>query len=202
VQVLENTMTKQQNSEQAKDLMVPYSKLTSLASGSDNCLKWTGWISASIAGLGMPSFVFLFGDIIDSLNPALSPQKQFEQMIPLTLIMIGIGAGIWIFSFAFYGALIHFSESISNKIKIAYLKAVLGQEAAWYDLTNPMELSSKIGKETLAIQKALGEKLGTIIMALSMSVSGFAFAATRGITLTAALFAYFPIIVFCMHMMT
>ena len=47
---------------------VPYSKLYCLASRSDKVLMYIGWFTSMVNGLGLPSFVFLIGNIIDSFN--------------------------------------------------------------------------------------------------------------------------------------
>lgn len=46
-----------------------YSKLYSLASTKEKTLMYIGWICAAITGLGMPSFAFLMGDIINAFGP-------------------------------------------------------------------------------------------------------------------------------------
>lgn len=48
---------------------VPYSKLYSLASPKEKAILYIGWIAAFITGLGMPSFVFLMGDVMNSFDP-------------------------------------------------------------------------------------------------------------------------------------
>jgi hypothetical protein len=57
------------SAENKLEPMVGYFKLASLASSSDKVLMWVGWSAALITGFGMPSFVFLIGDIIDSFKP-------------------------------------------------------------------------------------------------------------------------------------
>lgn len=59
---------------------------------------------------------------------------------------------------------------------------------------NPSELSARLSKETAAMQKALGEKMGTIILAFSMTFSGLAFAFTKGWSFSLVLFAAFPLL--------
>ena len=74
------------------------------------------------------------------------------------------------------------------------MKAILRQEPSWFDTHNPAELSARIGKEPLAIQKALGEKIGSIIMALAMSFSEIIIAFTKGWSFTLIILASFPFI--------
>lgn len=66
----------------------------------------------------------------------------------------------------------------------------------------PSELSARLNKETAAMQKALGEKMGSIIMALSMMVAGLAFAFTKGWTFSFALLAAFPVLGMTTSLMT
>ena len=48
---------------------VPYSKiLLTYADSTDKTLMALGYFTAIITGLGLPSFVFLFGDIIDDFG--------------------------------------------------------------------------------------------------------------------------------------
>ncbi len=41
-----------------------------------------------------------------------------------------------------------FSVSIAFKTKVAYFKACLDKDAAFYDIQNPQEMAAKISKET------------------------------------------------------
>lgn len=93
------------------------------------------------------------------------------------------------------------SELIIRKTRTAYVAAILRQETAWFDTNNPAELSARIGKETLAIQKALGEKIGTIIMAFAMTVSGMAIAFSKGWSFSLVVIAAFPFIMIGTAMM-
>jgi hypothetical protein len=54
-------------------------------------------------------------------------------------------------------------------------------------------LSSRLGKECQAIQRAIGEKIGTICQAFAMSTSGLFFAFFKGAYFSALLLCYFPI---------
>ncbi len=63
-------------------------------------------------------------------------------------------------------------------------------------------MGSKLAKETIAIQKALGEKMGTIILALAMCVSGMVFGFTRGWSYCLPLLAIFPVVVGSTVLMT
>jgi ATP-binding cassette subfamily B (MDR/TAP) protein 1 len=182
--------------------MVSYSKLYCLASTSDKLLMYFGWISASITGCGMPSFVFLIGDVIDSFSPTTKPEDTVETINRMSLIFTLVGVAVWLFSYFLYSLLLLFSERVVKKIRVKYLESILRQESAWFDTINPSELSARLTKESAAIQKALGEKMGTIILAFSMTVAGLTFAFTKGWTFSFVLLVAFPFLGFTTSLMT
>jgi len=72
----------------------------------------------------------------------------------------------------------------------------MNQEIAWFDSINTSELSQRLSNECLAIQRAVGEKLGTIILSFAMSFSGLFFSFFKGWFYSAILLCYFPIMLF------
>ena len=74
-----------------------------------------------------------------------------------------------------------------------YFRKCLEKDATFYDENNPNEMAAKIAKEISAINRGLGEKIGTIIMSTSAFVFGFVFAFYWGWKLTLILMASFPV---------
>ena len=103
---------------------VPYFKLISLANKTDKIFLYIGWIAACITGLGLPSFVFLIGNVINSFDPSKT-DGLLDKIKTLAIIFTCIGVGIWIFSYIFYSFLTITSERMIKTIKIAYLEAIL-----------------------------------------------------------------------------
>jgi ABC-type multidrug transport system fused ATPase/permease subunit len=68
-------------------------------------------------------------------------------------------------------------------------------------MVNPSELSARLSKESAAMQKALGEKMGTIILAFSMTVAGLTFAFTKGWSFSFVLLVAFPFLGFTTALM-
>ena len=95
-----------------------YSKLYTYASGADKIYFYLGLISAILCGLGVPSFVFLIGDIIDAFNPNSSPEETLDTIKKLSMIFVYIGIGIWFFSYTYYGFLVIFSERVARKTRL------------------------------------------------------------------------------------
>ena len=106
--------------------MVPYSKLYSLGSRRERTLLMIGWIAASITGLGLPSFVFLMGNIVDSFNPLTSsPDKMLHMISRIAYIFASVGAGIWFFAYIYFSFLLMASEKIASRTRVIYLEAIL-----------------------------------------------------------------------------
>jgi ATP-binding cassette subfamily B (MDR/TAP) protein 1 len=69
-------------------------------------------------------------------------------------------------------------------------------DAAFYDQNNPNEMSAKIAKEIMAIQRGLGEKVGMLIMSISMFFFGFGLAFYYGWKLALILCGVIPFLMF------
>mmetsp|Transcript_30437 Transcript_30437/g.29817 ORF Transcript_30437/g.29817 Transcript_30437/m.29817 type:complete len:158 (-) Transcript_30437:1896-2369(-) len=136
-QQVDNLITKDGGSQKTVGPGVKYSKLYCLADKFEIFLMVGGWVHAAIAGLGMPFFVFVFGDILDAFNPDKDPDEMLEEVNFACLLIVVIGAGVWFFSYLYYAHGFIFSERIAFKTRTRYLDAILKQESAWYDLTNP-----------------------------------------------------------------
>jgi ABC-type multidrug transport system fused ATPase/permease subunit len=69
----------------------------------------------------------------------------------------------------------------------------LEKDADFYDQNNPSEMASKISKEIGAIQRGTGEKVGSIIQAVSGFIFGFIFAFYWGWLLALILVGTLPV---------
>ena len=81
-----------------------------------------GYFTAVITGLGMPSFVFLFGDVVDSFGDF---NNIVDKIRPVAIKLCIIGAFIWVTSYLYFTLLVMMSERIGKKTRVAYLKAIL-----------------------------------------------------------------------------
>lgn len=74
------------------------------------------------------------------------------------------------------------------------MKSILIQETAWFDSFNYNEMSARITKEIMAINKSIGEKVGLIVMSLGMTTCGFIIGMINGWSLALAMCAVGPAI--------
>ena len=92
----------------------------------------------------------------------------------MTAIMGILGVIVWITGYFQWSMSLASSVKIGNRIKKKYLAAILRQDCPWFDQINYTELSARVSKEVLSMQRAIGEKLAAVINAYAMSLSGFA----------------------------
>jgi hypothetical protein len=71
-----------------------------------------GVLSACLCGLGLPSFVFLFGDICDAFEPRNPPEETLSAISKIAKTLSLIGVLVWLFSYLFFTFLIMASERI------------------------------------------------------------------------------------------
>jgi len=158
------------------------------ANDFDKILLLLGICSSLVFGAALPAFCLLFGALIDSVG-----QNSFDMLGMQAKWMIIIGLIVWVVSWFMISLLSVFAESIQHKIKIDYFRKCLEKNSAWFDENSPTELASKISKETAAIQRGSGEKVGNLIMSISSFFFGFIFAFYWGWLMTLILLGLMPL---------
>jgi len=99
----------------------------------------------------MPSFVFLMGDVLDGYNPNADKLHSLQIMGTLCIIFTGIGLGTWLFAYLFFGFMMIFSEKVTRRTRLHYLRHILNLESAFFDGHNYQEFPSKMNLEMAAI---------------------------------------------------
>jgi ATP-binding cassette subfamily B (MDR/TAP) protein 1 len=130
---------------------VPYSKiLMTYADSTDKVLMCLGYIFSIASGIGTPSFAYLLGDImVNFTDPNLD---LIEGIKPIIFRFIGVGVGMFITAYFYSIFLAIMAERIGKKTRVAYFKAILSQEIAWFDSEIKItELSARLSKESQAI---------------------------------------------------
>ena len=108
----------------AEQETVPYSKiLMTFADGTDKILMSFGYFFAVVTGLGVPSFTFLFGDIVVNFT---DPSTSIVDAInPLCMQLLIIGGVMFASSYFYFVFLVIMAERITKKTRVAYLRSIL-----------------------------------------------------------------------------
>lgn len=104
---------------------MPYKKiLLTYADQQDKLFIAVGYFTAILTGLGLPSFVFLWGNIVNGFMPGENT-SILDSIRPVSIQFTCIGAAIWVTTYIYFTFLVMVSERISKKTKVAYLRAIL-----------------------------------------------------------------------------
>lgn len=130
---------------------VSYTKiLMTYADRTDRVLMCIGYFFSVVSGLGMPSFAYFIGDVmVNFTDPNLD---LVEGIRPVLFRFVGVGFAMFLTAYFYYICLAIMAERIGKKTRVAYLRAILSQEIAWFDSeANITELSARLSKESQAI---------------------------------------------------
>lgn len=179
-----------------KGEQVSMRELFSYADGIDKLLMFLGTIGALTAGVSQPIQIVLFGDVLNTMNPS-SPGSSIEtgiQSVALNFVYVGVATFI---AGSFQGACWTITASRQAKrIRSEYVSAIITKEIGWFDVNEPMQLSSRVAEATVTIQEGMGRKVGDGLNFFSMAVSGIVIGLVKGWQLALILLAFTPFIAF------
>ncbi|KAF5733430.1 ATP binding cassette subfamily B4 isoform 1 [Tripterygium wilfordii] len=184
------------NTEDDQIRTVPFRKLFAFADSTDILLMIIGAIGAIGNGLCMPLMTILFGDMINSFgaNQTNDDVVKAVSKVALKFVYLSIGAGFA--SFLQVTCWIVTGEKQAARIRGLYLKTILRQDIAFFDLeTNTGEVIGRMSGDTVLIQDAMGEKVGKCIQLLATFIGGFAIAFIKGWLLTLVMLSSIPLLV-------
>ena len=112
---------------------VSLGKLLSLATAGEKCRLYAGWAFAALSGAILPTFFFFMGPVFDSFTVETTAEEARDKIREVCIIMACLAGGITVTSFCQNYLLMSTSALVAAKLKGTYLKAVLAQEAGWFD---------------------------------------------------------------------
>ncbi|CAN0230516.1 unnamed protein product [Ascophyllum nodosum] len=154
----------------------------------DWMLMAVGTLCAAGAGVIMPLFSIVFGDILDAFHgpdPTKQVNKNAIYFVYLAVVSFFLNGGLNVL-FAMS------SERQIRRMRMTYLSSALRQEIGWFDTTKPGELTTRIKADTLVVRDGIGIKLARLIQFTSMFVSGFVIGFVRGWELALVMLCVVP----------
>jgi len=152
-----------------KPQMVALRRLFRFASTTDLLLTWLGLFFCLCAGAQMPVMAIIFGRMIDTFGNADDGYEHEVRDLGIGFVILGALAFLANFCQA---ALLNISAIRQTpKIKAEYLRSVLRQDIAWFDVSNE-GVASRLSSDASDIQDAIGEKLGMAIQSAAQFFAG------------------------------
>ncbi|KAJ0404910.1 hypothetical protein ATCC90586_001018 [Pythium insidiosum] len=150
--------SKQETNENGK--LLPLPELFRYADTTDCMLMGIGTLGALAAGLSQPVQIILFGDMVNSFNPSVPPQPgQFRDDInKIARNFAIVGAAVVVCCFIQVATWSVTASRQAKRIRSAYVSSILNKEIGWFDVNEPMQLSTRVADSTVTIQEGMGRK--------------------------------------------
>lgn len=121
---------KDEKPEKEKVKPAPMYELFRYSDGNDKCLIIFGFIGSSICGCFWPAWSYMFGKILENLNPH---DPDYDAAKKGALIFCCIGVGAYILAPFLKAPFSIIAERMNVRFRIAVMKSLLNQEPGWYD---------------------------------------------------------------------
>ncbi|XP_022761297.1 ABC transporter B family member 11-like [Durio zibethinus] len=183
-------MTKEK--EQSTSI-IPYYKLFCFADSLDYLLMFLGSISAAGNGMCMPVVTIFFGELIDSVGNSVTITTAVYEVTEVSLKFVYLALASAMASFFQVASWMVTGERQAARIRSLYLKTILRQDIGFFDdAINTGEVMARMSGDTLLIQDAIGEKVGSFIQQVAAFAGGFVLAFLNGWLLTLVLLSSIP----------
>lgn len=122
-----------------------------------------GVLCSIVTGLAIPANIFIFGDLVGSMveaeirNPNINPEMlnifsgndTTTNIVMEAVTKFALGntiIGIILLIFTYFSIMLFNYTALKQtyRIRIRYLKSVLHQDIAWYDLSKSGEVASRL----------------------------------------------------------
>ncbi|KAF3945020.1 hypothetical protein ACB098_02G072200 [Castanea mollissima] len=182
---------------------VPYYKLFSFADHLDYLLMFVGTIGAVGNGISMPLMTMVFGDILDSFGRTVNTKDIVHEVSEGTLKFLYMAVASGAASFFQLACWMVTGERQAARIRSLYLKTILRQDIAFFDKeASTGEIIGRMSGDTVLIQNALGEKVGTFVQLVATFIGGFVVAFIKGWLLTSVMLSTIPPLVISGYFMS
>ncbi|XP_050239583.1 ABC transporter B family member 11-like [Quercus robur] len=182
---------------------VPYYKLFSFADHLDYLLMFVGTIGAVGNGFSIPLMTMVFGDILDSFGRTVNTKDIVHVVSEGTLKFLYMAVASSAASFFQMACWMVTGERQAARIRSLYLKTILRQDIAFFDKeASTGEIIGRMSGDTVLIQNALGEKVGTFVQLVATFIGGFVVAFIKGWLLTSVMLSTIPPLVISGYFMS
>ncbi|KAL4866964.1 hypothetical protein BDV12DRAFT_210237 [Aspergillus spectabilis] len=159
---------------------VGYFQIYRYATGWDWVLLGLGSLCAVGGGAALPLFTVFFGNITSTFRDVATYAMSYHDFYDVLtknvfyFIYLGIGEFLTI-GFATF-AFVHTGNSITQKIRVRYLQAILQQNIAFFDSLGAGEITTRISGDMHLIQDGISEKASLVLSGVSSFVTAFVIA--------------------------
>ncbi|KAG8699619.1 hypothetical protein FRC08_005185, partial [Ceratobasidium sp. 394] len=173
----------------------PYFYVFTYAGRSDWLIYVLGLVTAIISGAGFPVLDLVYGYWTTAVVSGESP--SYIRGVTNTMAGVSLAVGVMqlVVTPVFLCCFTIASSRITNKLRRAYLRAVLHQDIEFFEHVGPGEVGTRILKDINTIKAAAGEKLGFTVWAFTTLLVALIMAFSRAARLAGVVFGVVPLAV-------
>ncbi|PAN29017.1 hypothetical protein PAHAL_5G194100 [Panicum hallii] len=180
----------------AGDKRVSFTGLFRYADGTDVMLMLLGTVGALANGVTQPIMTLIFGQVIDAFGGSVAMGDVLQRVNKVILNFVYLGIATAVVSFLQVSCWTMTGERQATRIRSLYLKSVLRQEIAFFDVEMTTgQVVSRMSGDTVLVQDAIGEKVGKFQQLIATFVGGFVIAFVKGWLLSLVMLACIPPVV-------
>jgi len=177
---------------------IPFLSLFRHGTSNDKLILLVGVIVQSCVGLSFAMMNLVFGEILDDLSSVSGSilEGTMDTIRIMALLAVIFGAAAFVGMSAIpYGA-----ARITNRVRNAYVGAVLAQDMAFFDESRPGEVVAALAEYTMDFEEGLSIKLGEGLQASFGGLGGLAVALYFSWQITLMCLVTVPIMGFSFYM--
>ncbi|XP_039848657.1 ABC transporter B family member 11-like isoform X2 [Panicum virgatum] len=180
----------------AGDKRVPFTALFRYADGTDVLLMLLGTAGALANGVTQPIMTVIFGQVINAFGGSVDTGDVLQRVNKAVLNFVYLGIATAVVSFLQVSCWTMTGERQATHIRSLYLKSVLRQEIAFFDVEMTTgQIVSRMSGDTVLVQDAIGEKVGKFQQLIATFIGGFVIAFVKGWLLSLVMLASIPPVV-------
>lgn len=167
------------------------------ADRTDYALMGVGAVGAVVVGVALALELILFGDALNGLSTAT--ESVSSQIKPYVIKYALFGVLVLVAGFVQMTCWSLTGARQVKRIRSSYVRTILTQEIAWFDVNEPMELNARAAGALVTIQDAIGSRMGDSIRYITLITTGLILALIKGWQLALVMLAFMPFIAFSMY---
>ncbi|TMW58939.1 hypothetical protein Poli38472_007084 [Pythium oligandrum] len=200
----EDALSDTKSKDKKKKNLVSLAELFSFADKTDLVLMTVGTIGALGAGTLRPLIMLLMGDAVNAFNPSatdISPSEFRSNVNTVSRNFAIVGVAGMFGTFLQSACWAMTAARQSRRIRSAYVRAILQKEIGWFDVNDPMQLSSRVSEAIVTLEAGIGAKLAEVLHFSSTMVAGITIGLVRGWELALITLAFAPVLAITMGVM-
>ncbi|KUI71474.1 Leptomycin B resistance protein pmd1 [Cytospora mali] len=149
----------------------------SYASTLDRIYMAVGCVGCIIAGALNPLLTVIYGQLVgafqDFTNGVIDGPQLSSRVAQFSLYFVYLAIGMFVFIYVATVTFFVCAERITKRLRLAYLKAVLRQNIAFFDVLGIGQVTSSLTSDVYVVHEAISGKVSLTLTAAATCVTAF-----------------------------